>query len=114
MRKNIIITGEPKSGKSTLLKKLIADIPSGVGFVTNEMLGENGRVGFEIETYAKQKTILAHVDFETPNKVSKYFVNVNNLETILPSVSHFDNSNVLYLDEIGQRNGVRSHFLLIF
>ena len=102
MRKNIIITGEPKSGKSTLLKNLIADIPNGVGFVTNEMLGENGRVGFEIETHARQKAILAHVDFETPNKVSKYFVNVNNLESILPSVSQPDNSHILYIDEIGQ------------
>lgn len=102
MRKNILLTGKPKSGKSTLLKKLIANIPNKVGFVTNEILGENGRVGFEIETYTGHKTSLAHVDFETSQKVSKYFVNTQNLESVLPQVSDFKNSDFLYLDEVGQ------------
>jgi len=102
MQKNILITGKPKSGKSTLLRKLIADIPNKVGFVTNEILGKYGRVGFEIETYSGYKTILASVDFETKNKVSKYFVSVENLESVLPEISNFKNDNFLYLDEIGQ------------
>lgn len=102
MQKNILITGKPKSGKSTLLRKLIATVPDKVGFVTNEILGEYGRVGFEIETYAGHKTILSHVDFKTQSKVSKYFVNVENLESVLPEISDTEDGDILYLDEIGE------------
>ena len=45
------MTGLPKSGKSTLLKKIIETIPNKIGFVTNEILKENERVGFEVETH---------------------------------------------------------------
>jgi nucleoside-triphosphatase THEP1 len=102
MQKNILITGKPKSGKSTLLKKLISTIPHKVGLITNEILGEHGRVGFEIETYSGHKTVLAHVDFETQHRVSKYFVNIESLESMLPEISRFESSDLLYLDEIGQ------------
>ncbi len=102
MQKNILITGKPKSGKSTLLRKLVIDIPNKVGFVTNEILGEQGRVGFEIETYAGHKTVLSHVDFETMQKVSKYGVDVKSFDSLLPEVFDFKSDDILYLDEIGQ------------
>lgn len=102
MQKNIIITGEPKSGKSTLLANIIKDIPNSVGIVTKEMQKDNVRVGFEIESHANHKEILAHVETETKHRVSKYFVNVENLESILPEISTFKKNDVLYLDEIGQ------------
>ncbi len=102
MQKNILITGKPKSGKSTLLRKLISTIPNKVGFVTNEILGEDGRVGFEIETSAGHTAVLAHIDFQTEEKVSKYSVDIRNLESMLPEVSDFEKGDLLYLDEIGQ------------
>lgn len=102
MRNNILITGKPKSGKSTLLRKLINNISDKVGFVTNEILGDVGRLGFEIETYSHKKKVLAHVDFETLHKVSKYFVNIQNLDELIPEVYSFQTEDFLYLDEIGQ------------
>ena len=68
MIKNILITGKPKSGKSTLLKKLIREIPSPHGFITNEMTENGQRYGFEIETSAGEKFTLAQVNFETKFK----------------------------------------------
>lgn len=102
MRKNILVTGKPKSGKSTLLRKLISDIPNKVGLITNEILKDHERVGFEMETNKGHKAILAHIDFKTPYQVSKYFVNTESLESIIPLVAGFENDNFLYLDEIGQ------------
>ncbi len=102
MRKNILITGAPKSGKSTLLGKVISDIPNKTGFVTNEIRQGEGRVGFEIETSSGDKTVLSHIDFKTPFKVSKYFVDVLNLDKIIPKVSKFKENDILYLDEIGE------------
>lgn len=102
MRKNILITGMPKSGKSTILKKLVRDYDKKVGFITNEVCEDKKRIGFEIETYAGQKTMLADINFKTDFKVSRYFVNVANLDRIIPRVSKFHDDDLLFLDEIGQ------------
>ncbi len=102
MKKNVIITGQPRSGKSTLLKKVIQSLPKKVGFVTNEIRGEEDRLGFEIETNKGNKVILAHINSNTPNKVSRYFVDASVLNQVIPGISTFDIEDILYLDEIGQ------------
>lgn len=102
MQKNILITGKPKSGKSTLLCNLISGIADKVGFVTNEILGNEGRLGFEIETYTGHKATLAHVDLKTEHQVGKYFVDIKSLESLIPSVCDFNTNSLLYLDEIGE------------
>lgn len=102
MRKNILITGMPRSGKSTLLKKLIANFDQKVGFVTNEIRKDGERVGFELETHSGEKFMLANVDLKTNLKVSRYFVDIRNLDEIIPSVDKFDKHDFLFLDEIGQ------------
>lgn len=100
MQKNILITGQPRSGKSTLLDKIIADIPKKVGFVTKEVLTNGERTGFELETHLGTKAMLADVHQQTPYKFSKYFVQVEALETLIPEVALFGVDDVLYLDEI--------------
>jgi len=102
MRKNILIIGLPKSGKSTLLKKIISNYKNKIGFVTNEVLKNGKRIGFEIETHLGKKTCLASINFKSNFKVSKYFVDVNNLDKIIPEVSKFGNGDLLFIDEIGQ------------
>lgn len=103
MMKNILITGVPKSGKSTLLANIIAKHPiNKVGFITKEIRDDHGRIGFEMETHRGTKHTLAHVNFKTVHQVSKYFVEPKNLESIIPEVSEFSDDDLLYLDEIGQ------------
>ena len=46
MQKNILITGKPKSGKSTILEKVIFGIPDKVGFITKEIRANGQRTGF--------------------------------------------------------------------
>lgn len=102
MIKNILITGMPGSGKSTILDKVISKHTKKVGFVTREMRKGKDREGFEIETHAGDKIVFAHLSFNTRYKVSKYFVNIDNLESFLPKVSKFRKEEILYLDEVGQ------------
>ena len=102
MRKNLIITGMPRSGKSILLKKIILNYENKVGFVTNEMLKDGERVGFEVETQSGEKSILAHINFKSALRVSKYFVKIDNLDKIIPNVAKFNAEDLLYLDEVGQ------------
>lgn len=102
MIKNIIVTGPPRSGKSILVEKVISKFPKKSGFITREVRREGERVGFEIETHQGSKTILASVDFKTKLKASKYFVDVKNLDGIIPEVEKFSGGDLLYIDEIGQ------------
>ncbi len=102
MKKNVLVTGLPRSGKSTLLRTVVADFENKVGFVTNEIREDNERTGFEIETNDGFKSTLASVNFKTDYKVSRYFVNVDNLDAIIPRVEQYNSSALLYLDEIGQ------------
>ncbi len=102
MKKNILITALPRSGKTTLLNKILQNTRQKVGLVTNEIRENGERVGFEIETSAGERSILAHVNFNTPFKVSRYFVDIKNLDIVLPKISTFTINDTLYLDEIGQ------------
>lgn len=103
MRKNILITGEPKSGKSTLLDMLLAEHHDKVGFLTKEIRKDDIRVGFEMVVHTGEKILLADVDTPDTHKVGKYFVHPQNIDPflerlLLPS----DVSSLLYMDEIGQ------------
>lgn len=100
MIKNILITGMPRSGKTTLLKSIISNIENKVGFVTNEICENGERVGFEIETSRGEKSVLAHINFKTDSQVSKYFVDVRNLEMILLNIPPLNKETILYIDEI--------------
>ena len=102
MKKNILITGMPRSGKSTLLNKIIKKISNKVGFVTNEVCKDGERVGFELVTHNGKKSTLANINIKSKFKVSKYFVNIENLSSIITQVEDFSEDNFLFIDEIGQ------------
>ncbi len=102
MKTNVLITGLPHSGKSTILQKIITNYPAKVGLVTNEIRENNERTGFEMETYSGEKAILASASLVSPVRVSKYNVDISGLENILPIINNFNPEDLLYLDEIGQ------------
>ena len=101
LMKNILLTGKPKSGKSTLLRKLIQNFPHKVGFVVNEVLENGERVGFEMETHENKRTVIAHIGYDKQYSVGKYGVSLDKINSLLPSVTNFTDE-ILYLDEIGQ------------
>lgn len=110
MRKNILITGKPKSGKSTLLEQIISNVPDKVGFLTKEILENGVRVGFEIVSSGGHRTTLAHINFDGQFKVGRFFVSRENLESILPEFHVFRKKDLLYIDEIGQMQLVSDTF----
>jgi nucleoside-triphosphatase len=102
MLNNILITGLPHSGKSTLVKHLTLRFENKVGFVTNEVKKDGKRIGFEIETSNLEKYILADINHRTKYQVSKYFVNIENLDKAISSFPNFKANEFLYIDEIGE------------
>lgn len=102
MKNKIFLTGEPHCGKSTLLFNLIKQIPNKRGFLTKAIYKKDIRTGFKIVTDDNQEILFAHTDFITQHKVSKYYVDLEYFESILPKLFAFHQGQILFIDEIGQ------------
>ncbi len=102
---NILITGKPGVGKTTLIMKLIEELDLNAGgFYTQEMRIAGKRVGFKIITLDGEESILAHVDIKSPYRVSKYGVNLEGLEKVGVEAiwKALDENDVIVIDEIGK------------
>jgi len=106
---NILITGIPGSGKTTLIKKIAHELDSelnlkGGGFYTEEIRRRNVREGFLIVTIDGRKKILAHIDLQSPRKVSKYGVDVEGFEQVaVASLEQaISRKQIVVVDEIGK------------
>lgn len=99
----ILITGIPESGKSTLTKSVIDRAPRSCGFITREMRDGNGeRSGFEILRSDGATALLARKGLHSPYMVEDYGVDLPAFESMLPGLSDFTVTDMLYIDEIGQ------------
>ncbi len=101
MSMNILITGRPGIGKTTLIQQVIKGHDNVSGFFTQEIRKAKKRVGFAIKTMDGKTGVLAHTDIESPRRVSKYKVNMKNIETVLiPSIVL--DADLIVIDEIGK------------
>ncbi|GAI48491.1 unnamed protein product, partial [marine sediment metagenome] len=80
MKRVLLLTGKPGTGKTALIKEAIAKtrIRAG-GFYTEEIRSGGVRQGFRIITLDGQDGILAHINISSPYQVSKYRVDINSL-----------------------------------
>lgn len=103
---NLIITGPPSIGKTTLIKKVLSRIPCEVGgFYTQEIRRGNTRLGFKIITTQGKEQTLSHIDSTSRVRVGKYGVEIEGLEEVgVSSIFNALNSKskVIIIDEIGK------------
>jgi nucleoside-triphosphatase THEP1 len=104
MKKNILVTGLPGCGKTTLIEKVAAGIGIPVaGFLTREIREKGKRVGFWVETFDGKKGTLAHINDQSQVRIGKYGVDLQVLEAIAVPSFHAGSSEVLVVvDEIGK------------
>ena len=103
MKKNIFLTGAPSSGKTTVIKKVIAglDRPAN-GFYTQEERIGGKRVGFMMKTLDGRKGLLAHQDISSEFHIRRYGVSIENIESVaVPSIMPVYR-DIIILDEIGK------------
>ena len=103
-RKNILFTGPPRCGKSTLIHKIVQkiNIPA-TGFFTREILEKGRRVGFSINTLDQKKGVLAHERIKSRWRVGKYGVNLSDINRIaVPSMMPATSDELVVIDEIGK------------
>jgi nucleoside-triphosphatase len=112
MKRNILITGTPGCGKSTLIKKIVDRIEKPVnGFFTLEMEEKGRRAGFSINTLDGREGILAHQNIKGKFRVGKYRVNLRDIETIaIPSMIPARADKIVIIDEIGKMECFSSLF----
>lgn len=105
MSKNILLTGLPGTGKTTVIERLIERLfdLKPIGFYTREIGEEGNRIGFSLIGLDGTESILSHIGLVSPYRVGRYKVDVEGFEKFL---DHFDllnsPSSIVIIDEIGK------------
>jgi len=82
----ILLTGRPGCGKTTLIKRIVNNLPRCAGgFFTEELRAGSSPTGFKIVTLNGEEAVFAHVDFRAatgPDRIGKYGLDLSALERI--------------------------------
>lgn len=113
MKNIILLTAPPRTGKSTLIKKIIQTLGEKnlCGFFTEEIHRDGERVGFKIKELNGDEFVFSHVDIVSDYKISRYNVDLEKFENFIDNVfSKIDNDKILIIDEIGPMQCLSSIF----
>jgi nucleoside-triphosphatase len=103
--------GHPKSGKSTLIAKLVNYFVferkySVQGFLTPEVKKSGKRIGFDVEDIntKERKQLAREGNFGIQHKLGKYCVFIEEFENYLSKFDSIErlNANLIVIDEIGK------------
>jgi len=112
-KKNLLITGLPGVGKTTLIRNLSAQLVglNPCGFYTQELREGGVRKGFELVSIEGERMLLSHQNIIAPYRVGKYKVDVVGFEKILDTVKFFEPSiGLIIIDEIGKMECLTNKF----
>ena len=105
MKKNVLITGPPGCGKTTLVKEIISAMHDmrPAGFYTEEIRVAGVRQGFALVCLDGQRGVLAGVNIESPFRVGKYRVDLQGFDTFLSACTlKSPRTPLVIVDEIGK------------
>lgn len=101
-----LITGRPGVGKTTLVRRILAEVPGRAGgFTTEEIRGARGaRRGFLVRDLDGPEGILARADMPGPPRVGRYGVDVASFEAVgLAALRRaLAERDLIVIDEIGK------------
>ena len=101
---NILVTGPPGCGKSTLIEKVVKRIEGpATGFFTREIQERGRRIGFSITTLDGRKGVLAHQNIMSQFRVGKHGINIEDIDSLAVSAMiPAQREQVIIIDEIGK------------
>ena len=100
-----LLTGRPGTGKTSLVRQVVADFKGKAGgFYTGEIREQGTRLGFKLVTLDGQEAVLSHVNIQSPYRVSKYGVDIASLNSIgVPVLRQAAKEcDLIVVDEIGK------------
>ena len=102
--RNILFTGHPGCGKTTLMEKIIENSRKpATGFITREIRMKDERVGFSIITLDGKQGVLAHRHLKGRYRVGKYGVNIDVVDRLaVPAMIPQGPDVLVVIDEIGK------------
>ena len=115
-KKNILVSGLPGIGKTTLIRNLIEKIPllQPRGFYTEEIRYGEQRKGFQAVSLGGEKLILAHVLLQSSYNIGKYKVDVKGFDEFLDTIDFLsDMKRPVIIDEIGKMECLSPKFIRI-
>ena len=82
------------------------------GFYTEEIRSGGTRLGFRLVTLGGESAILAHVNIHSPYRVSKYGVDIDNLDRVGVSALYkaAEECDLVIIDEIGKMELFSANF----
>ena len=84
-KKNLLITGEPACGKTTLIQSILSNLtcPNKTGFFTQEIRRQGKRLGFQTVGLRGHRALLAHVLIATDKRIGRYGIDIPAFEAFL-------------------------------
>ncbi len=105
MKQVYLLTGKPGTGKTSLIRQVAARVKVRAGgFYTEEIRDSGVRKGFRLVTLDGEEAILAHINIRSPQRVSKYGVDVDAIDrTGVPALRKaVQQCELVIIDEIGK------------
>jgi len=113
MKQVYLLTGKPGTGKTSLIKQAVASMGGKAGgFYTEEIRSGGARLGFRLVTLDGESAILSHVNIHSPYRVSKYGVDIDNLDRVGVSALYkaTEECDLVVIDEIGKMELFSANF----
>ena len=113
MPSNIILTGPPGVGKTTIVKYLIKDLSPLIirGFYKEPITEYDVCKGYRVVTPDYQEQVIAHIYLEGPDRIGEFGVNVSGFENlVLPQLSLKQAVELFIVDEIGRMECLSTAF----
>jgi len=113
MKRAYLLSGEPGSGKTTIIKEVLSKVnKSAGGFYTEEIRVQGARQGFKIITLDGESAVLAHTSVRSQCRVSKYGVDTDSMDKVaVPALKQaIQSKDIVVLDEIGKMELFSSPF----
>ena len=113
MERVYLLTGRPGTGKTSLIKEVVAGMGDKAGgFYTEEIRTGGEREGFRLVTLDGEEVILAHTGIKSPYRVSRYGVDIAGLERVgIPALAQAAREQrLVVIDEIGKMELLSERF----
>lgn len=113
MKRVLLLTGRPGTGKTALIKEVLARTQlTGGGFYTEEIRVGEIRQGFRIITLDGQEAVLAQVRIGGAHRVGKYGVDTDRLNRVGVSALRraVQEADLIVIDEIGKMELLSAQF----